>query len=116
MNDNMRKVLVALRSGEYTQTSGTLQDEQGHCCLGVMCDVYQKDTGVSIDCRPNGSINGGNLSRHLAVREWVGLVSDCGIFGSKRKDACSLAGLNDNGYTFTEIADFIESEPKGLLV
>jgi hypothetical protein len=116
MNDNMRKVLVALRSGEYTQTKGTLEDEHGHCCLGVMCDVYQKDTGISVDCRPNGSINGGNLSRHLAVREWVGLVSDCGNITHKHRDSSSLAGLNDNGSTFTEIADFIELEPKGLLV
>jgi hypothetical protein len=116
MNDNMRKVLVALRSGEYTQTKGTLQDEHGHCCLGVMCDVYQKDTGSSIEWRPNGYINGGNLSHHLSVQEWVGLSSPCGLFTGKHKDAVSLAGLNDNGSTFTEIADFIESEPKGLLL
>jgi hypothetical protein len=116
MNDNMRKVLVALRSGEYKQGFRTLQDDDGYCCLGVMCDVYQKDTGSSIDCRPNGSINGGNLSHHLAVQAWVGLSSPCGLFTGKHKDAVSLAGLNDNGSTFSEIADFIESEPKGLLL
>jgi hypothetical protein len=116
MNDNMKLVLKALRSGEYKQTKGTLEDNNGHCCLGVMCDVYQKDTGISVDCRPNGSINGGSLSQHTAVQEWVGLRNDHGGFTGKHKDTVSLAGLNDSGSTFSQIADFIESEPEGLLV
>ena len=33
MNDNMKKVVKALRSGEYKQTKETLQDENGYCCF-----------------------------------------------------------------------------------
>lgn len=33
------KWLTALRSGEYSQTTGTLRDENGMCCLGVLCDI-----------------------------------------------------------------------------
>lgn len=45
------KWLNALRSGEYEQTNGCLRDmgnekiPSGYCCLGVLCDVYIKDTG-----------------------------------------------------------------------
>ena len=32
----------ALRSGEYKQTTGQLRKDDGHCCLGVACDLYGK--------------------------------------------------------------------------
>ena len=35
MNSAIRKWIEALRSGEYNQTSGTLHDKNGFCCLGV---------------------------------------------------------------------------------
>ena len=37
------KWLEALRSGEYSQTTETLKDENGFCCLGVLCDVIDPD-------------------------------------------------------------------------
>ena len=37
--------LEALESGGYTQTQGYLHDTIGWCCLGVACDVYQKQVG-----------------------------------------------------------------------
>ena len=48
MNDNMKKVLVALRSGLYEQTVEALQDETGFCCLGVMCEIWEKETGEKL--------------------------------------------------------------------
>jgi hypothetical protein len=113
MNDNMRKVLVALRSGEYKQARGTLQNTGGYCCLGVMCDVYEKETGSVLDRTPSGLLKGKNLYRHIPVLEWVGL-QDC-LGRSPNRD--SLAVINDRAYsTFADIAYFIESEPQGLLV
>lgn len=35
--------LDALRSGEYSQAIGYLQTPEGHCCLGVLCDVAVKE-------------------------------------------------------------------------
>ena len=61
MNDNMKKVLVALRSGLYEQTVETLQDENGFCCLGVMCMVYEKETGRELVRDNKGFIYGGDL-------------------------------------------------------
>lgn len=37
--------IKALRSGDYKQTRGTLKDNKGFCCLGVLCDLAAKDGG-----------------------------------------------------------------------
>jgi hypothetical protein len=113
MNDNMKLVLKALRSGEYKQTKEMLQDEYGYCCLGVMCDVFEKETGRTLRKEDDtGHIYGGSLEEQEGVQRWVGLQGFLG--GSHSK--FTLAELNDEeGYTFSQIADFIESEPEGLL-
>lgn len=43
--DVKEKWIDALRSGEYSQSQNTLRDKKGFCCLGVLCDLYQKETG-----------------------------------------------------------------------
>jgi hypothetical protein len=114
MNDNMKLVIKALRSGEYKQTTQALQDKDGYCCLGVMCAVYEGVTGNFLRRDGfSGELYGGELDDQEGVQEWVGL--NCG--GGTSRYRLSLAELNDNeGYNFSEIADFIESEPQGLLV
>ena len=120
INENMKKVLVALRSGEYTQTKLRLQSTRGHCCLGVMCEVYEKETRDSIDRKASGHVGGGNLRRYEKVQAWVGLLTPSGnmtISSPSGFKSTSLAQMNDEeGKTFSEIADLIESEPTGLLV
>jgi hypothetical protein len=34
--------VAALRSGEYSQTQGSLRYYAGYCCLGVLCEVTLK--------------------------------------------------------------------------
>lgn len=44
MNPDVKvKWIAALRSGDYKQTHGALRDENGYCCLGVLCDVAAKE-------------------------------------------------------------------------
>jgi hypothetical protein len=113
MNDNMKLVIKALRSGEYKQTEETLQDKDGYCCLGVMCAVFEEETGRKLHRSDTGHIYGAELDDQEGVQEWVGL-RNCD--GASKNDS-PLVTLNDyDGYTFSEIADFIESEPEGLLV
>jgi len=40
--------LEALRSGKYKQTTGYLRDDDGFCCLGVLCDVVKNDKAVKV--------------------------------------------------------------------
>lgn len=47
MNPEVKKLWVdALESGEYAQTRSFLRGNDGFCCLGVLCDIYAKTTGI----------------------------------------------------------------------
>jgi hypothetical protein len=120
INENMKKVLVALRSGEYKQTSESLQNSRGHCCLGVMCEVYEKETGDKLTRQQYLYLVGGDLDGIVfgKVKSWVGLKSHSGKFvGEKGGVNNSLVDMNDTlNKSFSEIADFIETDPEGLLV
>ena len=110
MNDNAKKLVEALRSGEFKQAKGALRTGDGFCCLGVACETYRRITGVGEweDCE------GGDM-RFLSdtkllpprVREFFGFSDHCGTFG----DDDALYELNDNGTPLDEIAALIESEP-----
>jgi hypothetical protein len=96
--------IAALRNGEYTQTTGTLRNDQGYCCLGVLCDLHAKaglgeweDTAYdnTVDLLPD------------IVALWAG-TNECPDVND-----IALVDLNDgvNGYTqrdFKQIADLIE--------
>lgn len=38
----MQKWVKALRSGKYKQTKSELKDNNGYCCLGVLCEISGK--------------------------------------------------------------------------
>lgn len=38
-----QKWIEALRSGKYVQTHSHLNNPDGYCCLGVLCDIIIKD-------------------------------------------------------------------------
>ena len=122
LNANAQKCVDALRSGKYKQgrscLRATVEGESLFCCLGVFCEVYREEVGGSwepidqseqlkfTDSENNGGIN----FLTPAVTKWLGLLWDDGgnVFSS-------LPRLNDSDhFTFTQIADFIESQPEGL--
>lgn len=43
------KWIEALRSGEYQRISGRLKTTQGHCCLGVACEINKQDLDLVED-------------------------------------------------------------------
>lgn len=45
-----------LRSGKYQQTTGYLQNENGFCCLGVLCDM-----AVAADVIPAPTVREGSV-------------------------------------------------------
>lgn len=125
MDSNLKQKWVrALRSGKYFQASGALRTEDGYCCLGVLCDVYDsskwtlatdEDFGdESIEWHYSTEFNGfNNVMKDVlpdAVMEAAGLdlhnpEVPYGIDGTKT----SLAVINDSGATFKQIADLIET-------
>lgn len=87
--------IEALRSGKYKQGRGALRRGDTFCCLGVACDLIDPDAW-----------EGGE------AMDWDGYRSN-GLFVPfmATSDSCELARLNDKGYSFDEIADFIEHNP-----
>lgn len=92
----LRRWVEALRSGEYTQTTGRLRDMDGHCCLGVLCDVSGRG-------RWEGESYVTDIAAYLIPYD----VADAAGIDADRQD--DLARFNDSGgLTFAQIADEIE--------
>lgn len=110
MNAELKaKWVEALRSGRYSQTRGALRDEDGYCCLGVLCDVQ----GRKWERRSGGGYLFASL---VTPPEIISAGLDAAV-------AHRLAEMNDGdedggrgGAAFNEIADYIEanipSEPQ----
>lgn len=111
MNENAKLWVAALRSGKYTQVSHQLSDGIGYCCLGVACEVYQTVVGGLEINKARTSFNEETGTLPSPVQSWLRLSSVIGTFEESND---SLANHNDEGDTFSEIADLIESEPQGL--
>jgi hypothetical protein len=111
MNPQIKQKWVsALRSGEYQQTQRRLHDENGFCCLGVLCDLYRKENQLEWE---HSSYKDVYMFQDtvaflpLSVIEW----SDIADSNPPVNDGdSSLANLNDTGFTFNEIADVIEDQ------
>lgn len=91
------KWLTGLRSGEYEQGDGYLEKDGRYCCMGVLCDVAKvprdpDDYFIFSDGRSSNATIFGELRAQ--------------INGSRAE---TLAHMNDNGKSFAEIADWIET-------
>lgn len=117
MKEHRRLWVEALRSGKYKQGAGCLRSEDNHfCCLGVLCDI----AGVewSDQAGTFGFVADGETAVHAppAAEEFVGLHSSYGFYERGRGIERSLMTDNDDGSSFAEIADLIESNPPGLFI
>lgn len=112
MNDNAKKWVEALRSGEYKQGRGQLCDMKGRfCCLGVACDLSGVGSWVAEpdnDRRDYCTASGVPVETFMPqeVMAWLGIAEEA---------EHRLVRANDNqAQSFSEIADLIEAEPVGL--
>jgi len=116
----MQKWVAALRSGEYVQITGQLSEcdirasKRGFCCLGVLTDLYAKDSDIPLETLLSIKQDGG-ICRD--VEKWAGMGSDMGTLPSRvfvdveygrGTNHDDLANLNDDGAGFNRIADVIE--------
>lgn len=89
------KWINALRSGEYTQSTGSLKNVKGYCCLGVLARVCEYTD--------ENLLGYGFLHRDIFPN--VPVV----VMGSKDNTvARTVSTMNDTGRSFIEIADWIE--------
>ena len=121
----------ALRSGEYKQGKSSLiiyhlnsikedgmdinfvpnQDDlknASYCCLGVLCDLYRKHTGINMWKRM--SFDDGLGLPPKIVLEWAGLKDNNPIVIFQDK-SYTLSSLNDHEkLNFNQIADIIDQQ------
>ncbi len=92
------KWTAALRSGKYEQTNEELYDGNGFCCLGVACVIA------------------GHQKWRLKGHPWpskaiksVRVPDEIKTYDGSYSLVAKLADLNDNnGYSFNQIADWID--------
>ncbi len=123
--DIKKRWINALRSGDYEQSSGQLQDTIGYCCLGVLCDVVKYDVGLDWEfVSGDGPYFDGEMS--LLPHSVWNYVTDGLHLPSSPTTKCdfnvenhlfdhydseaSLAEINDEGASFEEIAQIIEDQ------
>lgn len=128
LNDIAKAWVEALRSGEFAQERQMLRSNNGYCCLGVLCELHRKATGLGHWENTGGDwhyithdtdgkdVHAESVELPIEVRDWAGVISYSGEFWDKGWGrARNLARINDDGSSFAEIADIIESDPTGLL-
>ena len=114
-----QKWLNALRSGEYTQSQERLRSDDGYCCLGVLCDLYIEenkgyywfgdvDDYLFMSHNSDSYYEGTYLP--FPVMEWSCLKDSNPIVIDNYGDRIALSDLNDTGFSFDEIADYIEKQ------
>lgn len=108
MNKRIKKLWIkALRSGKYKQGQNFLRSNGTYCCLGVLCDVYQKQTGEgewedrAFVATPS-DLSSTELPRRVV--RWAELEDSNPLLGRK----LVASALNDGGKSFALIADRIE--------
>jgi hypothetical protein len=119
LNENAKKWVEKLRSGELEQGLHALHDDGKFCCLGVACELAVEE-GLPLVVKEKINLDGTTYVEYDGhsgvlpekVVEWLGLRTEEGGYCL----AESLTFLNDSGATFNQIADLIESEPEGLFV
>ena len=119
LTPNQKKWLEALESGEFKQTRGKLEDENGFCCLGVACVLAEKD-GVQLWRKENDPfIWGGSLQDQLDVIKWLGIRDDTGAPKTRlpTDNLVALTSLNDDcEWNFKQIAEHIRKHPEEYFV
>ncbi len=117
------KVVAALRSGDYKQTTGCLHDIGGYCCLGVASDVYLKERGLEWvkHSDPLSTLQGINSEYACLpseVEDWLG-ADECNPHlyvkdvptDDYAEGEFSMSACNDDlKLTFNQIADLIEAQ------
>ena len=121
----MKKWVKALRSGKYKQGKYTLKQYNSngqvqHCCLGVLCELYNQEMKqnkkktlsekvLTDDDFPYGFTRFGDEYNVLPskVMEWAGMKTSSGILPCNL-GFFDLTDYNDDGRKFKTISDTIE--------
>lgn len=118
-------LIEVLRSGRYKQTTAALRRGDSFCVLGVACDLVKDKESNWVDL-PGKGIYGFTKGMELRSQLLPWEVKDLYSMGSfgfhclvpNPQDPSNpvgkgLAGLNDKGVTFLELANVLETALNG---
>ena len=110
MEVTREQFVAMLRSGHYEQIRGGYRINDGFCAQGVACDMVDPEEWKIINLRPDGSVTQawgdfGWFANVSAVDIGVGGLFDW-MDGVQSKN---MRILNDGGWTFDQIADWVEA-------
>lgn len=121
-------LIADLRSGKYPQgrdrlvTLSSDDNPEAYCCLGVATVRVEHELGLLretmtgglrfVDARGTGQCTRIDLLE--SVRAHYGFTDRYGTYSDADGVGRALMQDNDEGKTFAEIADIIESNPEGL--
>jgi hypothetical protein len=102
------KWVTVLRSGKYTQTEGILYDpeEKSFCCLGVACAMNYPLHRLK-NKYGNFATVIDKTSEDLQV-DFKKIPKELKGPATKNALVAELTEINDNGYSFDTIADWLE--------
>lgn len=115
--ENTKKLIAALRSGDYKQTKSVLklgEKQCFHCCLGVGCEIMGVPNEISIGDVYKFSFREIEQSNLPSPNWWIvtyGWHWEFRMVSKMRpyKYEIGLHELNDKGVSFNIIADIIET-------
>lgn len=133
-----QKWVEALRSGKYKQGKMALRTKTKHgtvkhCCLGVLCELYNKThknkLKIKKTTKPDDvgqiknsvfKIGSEVMSLPNKVKNWAGIDENTGLlvrgegYTVKNQKLFNLSEINDEGVSFNKIAKFIEERYEDL--
>ncbi len=107
----LNRWVKALRSKKFKQAKHALTNGEGHCCMGVLCELEglpRKNTSRTTDF---------DFSYKFPIKEagrfYQGATPPSGWLGLTNIEIDDLSELNDNkGWSFTAIATWIKKNIK----
>lgn len=100
--------LAALRSGKYEQGEGYLQNADGqYCCLGVACRMDHPEEDLLHKFLIDS--NGGRSSKSYISKKLEDSMPELLRGNDSNEFARLVSKMNDEGQSFHQIADWIES-------
>ena len=116
LGPNQTKWVEALESDKWKQGTCFLNQNECFCCLGVAAEIFGAEKtgdldsdGETIYWANKDHTDAVSSSAPDCVIENLALVTPLG--GIKGQEE-TLAGMNDNHYTFLQIAAFIRANPE----
>ena len=95
------KWIKPLRAGKYKQIKNRLKDHNGHCCMGVLCEISNK---LPFILKPG--------TNYFSIEDFNGIIPEkfLNLIKLERNVQIKAIGMNDSNKSFNEIADYLQEE------